>query len=401
MLSYALRNAIHYRSKYAAAFGLICVIAFLLSLSLFALRGVERESAKYARAYGDVQFESNERASVPKLAGAAKKILGDSGLAEKWIGITLNSSGTIFNARAQQMIQALQMEEMGLFSKIELTEGELPGEGEVALPSGLRRKFAPGQTVTFLFKTQDQILDSRKLRVSGFYAATSQFQNSAMLVNRGQFLDLHPTREVPNLYFVYLKGYGVPGHRVLDEAEFETLKTKLEGEFKAEGIEAIFYATSIYRFRQSNQFIGLFIMVAVIFIVVLVIIAAMTIVNVLFLAVLDRVRIIATFMSFGMTKGRAIILLSCELLIFALAASGLGLALAAGLSPILPHIRIDMDNWVISMLLGDSRRISSIPNLRDALITLAVGTAFPFVTAVFAIRRLLRGELAQLLSFKK
>jgi hypothetical protein len=398
MIRYALRNALHYRAKYAAAFSLICAVSFILALSLFGLRGVQRESAKYARAFGDIEIYSSDGMGLR--AAVAGYFAG--GQAARIISLTMPPSGTLFNSNGQWSIDAFQLEEMRQLGRVELSEGAFPAEGETILPTSFKKKVTLGETLTYLYKTRDGILDSRKLRVSGFYVPLSLFRNYAMLVSPEQTRSMDPSRTEPNYFVVFLAGYGRSGAASIPEMrEFDSIKAGLEAAFKPSGLKAQIYPSSWQRQSWSQRYIELFIMILVIFIGILLIVAAMTVVNVLFLALLDRVRIVATFMSFGMTRSRAVLMLACETLAFALAASFLGAALAWAVSPLLHLYRFDMDNWLIYMLLGDSKRITCIPNLADSLLTLGVGTALPFVTAIFAIRKLLSGELAQLLSFKK
>lgn len=400
-LRYALRNALHYRAKYAAAFGLICAVSFILALALFGLRGVQRESAKYARGFGDLEVYAKAETDLRKLRPAIEGHF-EGGGAAKILGLTMPPRGTLFNSRGQWSMNAFQLVELRRFCEVELVEGAFPEEGEIVLPSTFRKKVALGETLTFLFKTQDGILDSRKLRVSGFNVPISILRNSSMLVSRAQFLSMDPGRTEPNDYYVFLADSGRSDpNSILNKRSLDPVKAGLEAALKSAGVDARVSLLSLERQTWSKQYIDLFIMVLAIFIAILLIVAAMTVVNVLFLALLDRVRIVATFMSFGMTRPRAILMLACETLAFALAASCLGLALAWGTSPLIRLYRFDMDNWLIYMLLGDSKRIACLPNPADSLLTLAVGTVLPFLTAIFSIRRILSGELARLLSFKK
>jgi len=401
MLKYALRNAIEYRRSYAAVFGLVALSAFLLSLALFTFAGMEAESAKYARAMGDIQIEALNSESSRLMREDIRAFFAANYPAERWQGMTYSPNGKGFNARGQWWFGAMVLDEIASFPSFALVEGEEPGEGEVLLPSTFREEIPLGESFTFAYKTTVQILDSRRLRVSGFYQRMPQFSN-AMIVSRDQFASMHPGLVDPNVYFVYLAAYGGPGEKgVIPQAEFELLKSRLVDYCALSGTEVNVYDISLRRFRESREFIGLFKLISIVFIAILAVVAVMTIVNALFLTVLERIRIVATFMAFGMTKGAAILLIAAELAFFSAFACAAGLALSLAAARVLPLWTIDTEGWILGMLLGEKRHLTLIPSFRTVLAAFAVGTSIPFATAAIALRRLLGGQPARLLGFKK
>ncbi len=166
-------------------------------------------------------------------------------------------------------------------------------------------------------------------------------------------------------------------------------------------IESNFYSAS-QRYDQSKTLIEFFELIISIFLVALVAVSIATIVNVLFITIVDRIRIVGTFMAYGMTRGRAVLLLSSEMLGFSLVACSLGLLAAFVLVDPASSLKFTADNWTIAVILGGKRslnhRSGALGGRRDLYrrhgCPLRGGSAA-------AVARMIRGEVVGLLHFAK
>ena len=138
-----------------------------------------------------------------------------------------------------------------------------------------------------------------------------------------------------------------------------------------------------------------------IFLVALVVVSIATIINVLFITVVDRIRIVGTFMAYGMTRGRAILLLSSEMLVFSLVACTLGLFVAFALVDPASRLKFTADNWTIAVILGGKRSLTIVPAIWAVGATYLVGMAIPFAAAAASVAKMIRGEVVGLLHFAK
>jgi ABC-type antimicrobial peptide transport system permease subunit len=130
-----------------------------------------------------------------------------------------------------------------------------------------------------------------------------------------------------------------------------------------------------------------------------VVIAVMTVVNVLFITVVDRIKIVGTFMAYGMTRGRAVFTLAGEMLAFSAIACTLGILAALAASSWLSSLKLMADNSTLLVILGGKRSLSIMPSFAAAAITYAAGMLIPFSAALLAVGKMLKGEIVRLLYF--
>jgi ABC-type antimicrobial peptide transport system permease subunit len=299
-------------------------------------------------------------------------------------------------------VAATSLEKMRQIAEVDLAEGELPGEGEVLAPISMRSSIKVGDGIIFVFKNSDLILDSLRLRVSGFFLPTSDSTN-LIYASQSQFDQLDEKR-VCDRYYVYLSGRsGKAAFLSADECKkdyqsFANFLTTMSSNYGH--IQSGYYSAR-QRYDQSKTLIEFFELIILIFLVALVIVAVATIINVLFTTVVDRIRIVGTFMAYGMTRGRAILLLSSEMLVFSFVACTLGLLAALILVDPVSRLKFTADNWTIAVILGGKRSLTVVPALWAVGATYLVGMAIPFAAATASVAKMIRGEVVSLLHFAK
>jgi hypothetical protein len=411
---YAIRNVLHYRAKYATAFVLVAAFAACLSLSLFAFNGFWKQSAAFARSWGDVTFWVNtERLDSKWKPSPGDAIPPSKRLEREATDFFLNELradkvvaasfiwGQAYGPGGTWSLNVASLDKARLLAPVELADGAYPGEGEVLLPASTRTGLKVGDGVTFVYKNSDLILNSLRFRVSGFFLPTS---NSDQFIYAPQAdFDRLDEGRASDEFFVFLRE--ARGDKLLAKAEYDGVNLKfrrfLAAMKGATGTDSSGYYTASQRHEQNKTLLNFFELIASLFLATLVIVAIATIVNVLFITVLDRIRVVGTFMAYGMTRRRAILLLSSEMLVFSFAACALGiLAAFAAIAPV-SSLRFTADNWTIAVILGGKRGLTIIPALWAVGATFLVGTLLPFLAAAAAVARMVKGEIVGLLHYSK
>jgi hypothetical protein len=414
MLRYTIRNVLHYRTKYAIAFVLVFAFAACLALSLFAFNGFWKQAAAYARTWGDITFwvDSSRLDSAWKPAAGGEPpsrrlereatAFFKSELKAERVVATAYVGGDAYAPRASWKVSVTSLEKARELAQVDLAEGEFPGEGEILAPTSMRGALKVGDGITFVFKNSDLILDSLRFRVSGFFLPTSDTENS-IFASQAQF-DRLDEKRVCDIYYVFLPGrtgradFLSSSECRVDYQAFVGFLAKLTGVYGQ--IPSRYYPAS-QRYDQSKTLIQFFELIISIFLVALVVVAVATILNVLFTTIVDRIRIVGTFMAFGMTRARAILLLSSEMLVFSFVACTLGLLAALVLVDPVSRLKFTADNWTIAVILGGKRSLTVVPALWAVGATYLVGMAIPFVAAAAAVAKMIRGEVVGLLHFAK
>jgi hypothetical protein len=414
MLKYAFRNILYYRTKYAIAFVLIAAFAAVLALSLFAFNGFWKQAAVYARSRGDIEFSLDSRnfdaAWHPKegleppsrrLEAEAIAFFKRELKAERVVALA-NIAGQAYSPRGTWNVAARSLERARLLAGVDLAEGEMPGKGEVLAPATMRGALKVGDAVTFVFKNSDLILDSLRLRISGFYLPTSDSQD--LLYTSEAQLEQLDEGLAANRYFVFLPGrtgsldFLSDSEAKADYDSFVWFLARTSGNY---AFIPSSYFSAKWRYDQSRTLIEFFELIISIFLLALVVVAVATIINVLFTTIVDRIKIIGTFMAYGMTRRRAILLLSSELLAFSFVACTLGVLVAFAAVDPASRLKFTADNWTIAVILGGKRSLTIVPALWAVGATYLAGMAIPFAAAVAAAAKMIRGEVVGLLHFAK
>lgn len=419
---YALRNILHYRAKYGIAFLLIAAFAACLALALFAFNGFWRQADEFARSWGDISFfvepYSLDRAQASRrprqgIATPAKlpsKRLWSEAVtffkselkAERVVAMTF-VRGDVYAPTGSWGLTATSLERARQLAPVDLAEGSYPRDGELLLPAFARPALKVGDGITFVYKNSDLIIDSLAFRVSGFFLPTGN-SSWLMYATEAQVLELD-SGLVPDNYFVFFPprpGKGPFLSQAEYEKDYQAFRTFLFALSGGRGGEINSgYYTAKQRFGESKTLIEFFEIIISIFLLALVIVAAATIVNVLFITVVDRIKIIGTFMAYGMTRRRAILLLSAEMLAFSALACTLGILLAlAAIGPV-SSLKFTADNWTIAVILGGKRSLTIIPALWAVGATYLVGMVLPFLTSVLSVAKMVKGEIVGLLHYAK
>jgi ABC-type lipoprotein release transport system permease subunit len=411
---YAIRNVLHYRAKYATAFVLVAAFAACLSLCLFAFNGFWKQSAAFARSWGDITFwvnterlDSRWKSSPGDEVPPSKRLEREATdfflkeLQADRVVSTFFVWGQAYGPGGTWSLNVTSLDKARLLAPVELADGAYPGEGEVLLPASTRSSLKVGDGVTFVYKNSDLILNSLRFRVSGFFLPTSN-NDRFIYAPEADFARLDEGR-ASDEFFVFLRE--ARGDRLLSRAEYDRVNIKFRrflSEMKgANGSDSSGYYTASQRHEQNKTLLDFFELIASLFLVTLVIVAIATIVNVLFITVLDRIRVIGTFMAYGMTRRRAVLLLSSEMLAFSFVACALGVLVAfAAIVPV-SSLRFTADNWTIAVILGGKRGLTIIPALWAVGATFLVGMLLPFLAATAAVGRMVKGEVVRLLHYTK
>jgi len=413
MLKYALRNVLHYRSKYAIAFVLISVFSSLLALSLFAFNGFWNQAAIYARSMGDISFSVNQTSldSVPKppdgqppskrLEKEAVAFFTKELKAERVVPVA-SIGGDAYAQNGSWSVAATSLETIRQLFEVDLAEGGFPDENEALLPVSMRSSLKIGDAITFVFKNSDLILDSQRFRVCGFFLPTRNTENLIFL-SQSQFSLLDVGR-VPGQYFVFLHGrtgrdaFLSAAECKKDYRSFVSFLARLSG--YSGKIDSGYYSAG-QRYDESKTLIQFFELMVSIFLFTLIVIAVAVIINVVFTSLVDRIKIVGTFLAYGMRHGAAVLLLASEMLVFSAIACSVGLAIAFALVSPLSGLQFTADNWTIAVILGGKRSLTITPALWAVAATYCVGMLVPFLTSAASSARMLRGEIVGLLHYAK
>ena len=101
--------------------------------------------------------------------------------------------------------------------------------------------------------------------------------------------------------------------------------------------------------------------------------------------------------SFGLGKKRGVMLLSAEILTFAVIASAVGIALATAAAVYVSKIPIKSGNDMLATLLGGSSTLPMLIDWRSVSLTLVAGVVIPFVVSSLSIRKIVKGEIIGLI----
>jgi hypothetical protein len=414
MINYTIRNILYYRTKYAIAFLLIAAFAAVLALSLFAFNGFWRQAAVFARSWGDIILRVNttslDSGWQPK-AGAAPPSQGLEAEAIAFLKNELKAERVVANyyiggeayaPLGSWNVAVTSLEKIRELAEVDLAQGRFPADGEVLAPASMKGAIKVGDGITFVFKNTDLIIDSLRFRVSGFFLPTSDTANM-LFTTQPQFSELDGQRVGDHYYVFFHRPGGKAEFLSSDECkkDYRTFVDFLARISGNHGRIESGYSSASQRYDQSKTLIEFFELIISIFLAALVVVAVATIINVLFTTIIDRIRIVGTFMAFGMTRRRAILLLSSEMLLFSFLACTIGIIVALALAAPVSNLKFTADNWTIAVILGGKRSLRIDPGLWEVVATYVVGTAIPFATAAASIAKMIKGEVVGLLRFAK
>jgi|GEM_PF-3439975 len=413
---YAVRNAVYYRAKYATAFVLIAAFSACLGLALFALNGFWRQAGAYARSWGDITFYANpsmiDEAAVPRakpgedspwrrVEAGLPVFFNDQLKATKYYSASF-TSGDAYYKSGTGKISAMDVEKAERAWGVDLAEGAMPEEGEVLVPVGSRASIAIGDALTFVYKNRDTILNSFRFRVSGYYLPSGRNSNFIYL-SPGQYAALDEGRP-DDTYFVYLANGGTGSDfpsKMEYKKVYDSFRKFIEDCVGNTASRYTGYGTARARYSDSKTIIEFFQLLFGIFLAAFVIVAVATLVNVLFITLIDRIKIVGTFMAFGMRRRSAVFLLASETLVFSLVACTVGVLIALAATGPLSSLKFTADNWTIAVILGGKRTLTILPDLKAVAATYVAGMGIPFAVAALAAAKMLKGDVVRLLHFVK
>jgi hypothetical protein len=413
---YASRNAVHYRAKYSVAFAMITAFSACLALALFSFNGFWSQAGAFARSWGDITFyatpsmidetavpraKSGEPTAWQRIEALIPAFFRDELKATKYFSGSF-IDGDAYYKTGKVDLTAMSVEKAAPLWGVDLAEGEMPGEGEALAPVSMRRSIALGDAVTFVFKDRNTILNSFQFRISGFFLPAGRY-SSFLYLSPEQYAAMDPGRP-DDVFFVYLaeggKGSSFPTRAEYDSA-YADFKSFIERVAGSTAARYVGYESAANRYQESRTIIDFFQLLFGIFLVAIVIVAVATLVNVVFITLIDRIKIVGTFMAYGMRRRRAVLLLASETLVFSLAACTLGVLAALAIAGPLAGIKFLADNWTIAVILGGKRTLTILPDLKAVAATYAAGVGIPFVAAVLAASKMLKGDVVRLLHFVK
>jgi ABC-type antimicrobial peptide transport system permease subunit len=413
---YASRNAIYYRAKYSVAFAMIAAFSACLALSLFSFNGFWSQAGAYARSWGDITFYANpsmidmmatskakEKSASPwkSIEAGLPAFFKDELKATKYFSGSF-VDGDAYYKTGKLNLTAMNVEKAKALWGVDLSEGAMPREGEALVPVSMRRSIAVGDAVTFVFKNRDTILNSFQFRVSGFFLPAGRY-SGFLYLGSAQYEALDPGRP-DDVFFVYLANGGSGSSFPTDNEYNKANSAFRRFVWNAAGTTSsqyVGYETAASRYKDSRTIIDFFQLLFGIFLVAIVIVAVATLVNVVIITLIDRIKIVGTFMAYGMRRRRAVLLLASETLVFSLAACTLGVLAALAIAGPLAGIKFLADNWTIAVILGGKRTLTILPDLKAVAATYAAGVGIPFVAAVLAASKMLKGDVVRLLHFVK
>jgi hypothetical protein len=413
---YATRNALHYRAKYSVAFAMIASFSACLALSLFSFNGFWKQAGAFARSWGDITLYANpamvDLTAIPKAKpgqiGAWERV--ESGLPAFFkdeLKATKYYSGSFVDGDAYYKTGKMDLTAMCVDKAIplwgvDLAEGSMPGEGEALVPVSMRGSVALGDAVTYVYKDRNTILNSFRFRISGFFLPAGRY-SGFLYLSREQYAALDPGRP-DDIFFVYLANGGTgssfPTKSQYNDA-WAAFKKHIEKTAGSSAARYVGYDTAAGRYGDSKTIIDFFQLLFGIFLAAIVVVSVATLINVVFITLIDRIKIVGTFMAYGMRRRRAVLLLSSETLVFALAACTLGVLAALAATGPLSSLRFLADNWTIAVILGGKRTLTILPDPAAVAATYAAGVGIPFAASVLATAKMLKGDVVRLLHFVK
>lgn len=406
---YLVRNAVHYRRKYALVFALILMLGFCLTLTSYFYAGELENSIRYARIMGDIQLDVDYDANDvnhEELSRDKKSSLHDE------LGAYLKTTdphafhemaiipGKVMSGSVCESVSIMEFGAACDVYNVTVYRGKAPGYGEVCLPKNLEKTISIGDAVSFVYKDSDQIYGSESFTVSGFYPLIDACEGMAF-VDAEALSALDPGR-IPRRFVVF----DAPREKILP------LMTKDESVARKDALEAIVrerfgdidfvrantdLRSAYDNYLEARDIVDFFLAVLVVFIACLCVVSSISIVNVLFVTVIDRIKIVGMMFSFGLGRKRGIMLLAAEILAFAVLASISGIALATAAAFSVAEIPIKSGNDMLATLLGGSATLPMLIDWRSVSLTLVAGVLVPFLVSFLSIRKILKGEIISLI----
>jgi hypothetical protein len=406
---YLARNAIHYRKKYAVVFTLILSLGFCLTLTAYFYSGELASSIQYARLSGDVQLDVDYGAydvSHKELSGPDKAALRENlteyfrkGSPYAFSEIPI-IPGKVMSGSSSEELSIMGMRSAREVYRARVYSGKEPGLSEICLPKDLAKTMKIGDAVSFVFRDSDQIYSSETFTVSGFVLPAEACEGMAFIDDE-TLLALDPGL-IPRRFVVFdsPRYASVP---LMSEAESLSRKAAIETIVTERFGDADFVRahtemrTAFDNYRDARDIVDFFLAILVVFIVCLCVVSSISIVNVLFVTVIDRVKIIGMMFSFGLGRTRGTLLLSAEVLVFAAVASLAGIALATVAAFRIGAVIVTSDNKMLETLLGGSESIPMLIGWQSGALTIAAGAIIPFLVSSLTIRKILKGEIVTLI----
>jgi hypothetical protein len=409
LVTYLIKNVLHYRKKYAIVFALILVLALFLTMTTFFYVGELASSKSYARYKGDLQVDVDFQASDvdhEELSRSGKISLRED------IVFSLNEGnphklyelaivpGKMMSDRVCELVSAVDYSLARDVYGISAYRGSEPGPGQIILANTMEEYIAIGDVVTFVYKDSDDIYGSEVFNVSGFYLKVHECEGMAFLDSE-TLSTLDPAR-LPSRFVVY----DVPREVSLPPM------TKDQSDSRKERVERVierYYGdkdfarahselTSAYdAYRQAQELVGFFVSILSVFIICLCVVCSISIVNVLFVTIIDRVKIVGMMFSFGLGRFQGFALLAAEVFLFGIVATAAGIVLAIGLSGVVNRIPIMSNNEMVSTLLGGGSTLPMLVSWESILVTLFIGTFLPFLISLMSVKTILKGEIIALI----
>lgn len=406
---YLVRNVVHYRRKYAIVFALILMLGFCLTLTSYFYAGELENSIRYARFMGDIQLDVDYDANDinhDELSRNEKALLHDElaayfnkGKPHGFHEISI-IPGKVMSGTVCESVSVMDFCAARDVYNVTVYRGKAPGPGEVCLPKNLEKSITIGDSVSFVYKDSDQVYGSETFTVSGFYPLIDACEGMSF-VDAETISTLDPGR-IPRRFVAF----DAPREEILP------LMTKAESVSRKDAIEAIvrerFGDTDFVRahtelrsaydnYLAARDIVDFFLAVLVVFIACLCVVSSISIVNVLFVTVIDRVKIVGMMFSFGLGRKRGIMLLAAEILAFAVLASIAGIVLATATAISVSDIPIKSSNDMLATLLGGSTTLPMLVDWKSVCLTLVAGVLIPFFISSMSIGKILKGEIINLI----
>lgn len=395
MIHYAVSNVLHYRKKYTAAFLLIVFVSACMALTLFLGAGLSDQAYKFARSEGDIYL------SISQTCPEREPILDfvSSVLMPEKILPLPSVECQVFTTSFSRRTRLMTKESVALLPGFFIVKGQVMS-GSALIPVEWKKDFLARSDFRLSYRDQEGILNSVRLKVSGFYLGSPSFGNS-VLISNDDYEDLVGNVAAQSFLLFFDSTKGDIG--IISDSSFATMRARLSEAFPEQvkdGSIHLFHNSREMLYASKNM-IFFFQLIVFSFIIVLGVIAVLTVVNSIYLTTVHRIPAIATLMSFGMTKRSAVVMLAFETLVFSLFGALVGLAIALVIAGYIPRIDIPIDNFTLLVLLGGRRNISVVPSFAASMSTVALVSLLPFVFAGLSARKMLAGELSLLLASKK
>ncbi len=406
---YLVRNAIHYRKKYAIVFALILALAFCLTLTSYFYAGELASSVRYARFMGDMQFDVDYDANDlahEELSLDEKRALCDDLSAHFKAGNPYSYHeisvvpGKAMSGSTSESVAAMDYRVARDVYGVTVYRGAAPGPGEICLPKNLEKTIKVGDAVSFVYKDSDQVFGSETLAVSGFYLRVDACEGMAF-VDGETLAALDPGR-LPRRFVVFDEPRETPlplmteGESAARKGAIEDIARSYFGDL--DFVRAHTETRSAYdTYREARDIVDFFLVILAVFIACLCVVSSISIVNVLFVTVINRVRIVGMMFSFGLGRKRGIALLAAEILAFGAVASVFGIAIATAAARLVEKIPMVNDNDMLATLLGGGTTLPMLVGWESIALTLAAGVVMPFLVSSLSIRKILKGEVIDLI----